>query len=144
MVESSNKISKADVSKLIRSRAHYHMAMRKHGYMMPKLNSRICTMKFVIKAKKGYFFIPMRSDARNVPECFSWPSKEFLIAKLSKFLLGCNAETEEEIANLVMYKRTVALMKKREPDTEWLLVLVGMFLPNDEIFNKSYKWQRPK
>lgn len=144
MVESNNKISRDEASKLIRSRSHFHLAMRKHGYMMPKLNSRICTMKFMIKAKKGYFFIPMRSDTRDVPECFSWPSKEFLIAKLQKFLLGCSAETEDEIARLAMYKRTVALMKKREPDTEWLLVLVGMFLPHDEIFNKSYKWQRPK
>ena len=35
-------------------------------------------------------------------------------------------------------------MKKREPDTGWLLVLVGMWMPNDEIFSWSYKWQRPK
>ena len=35
-------------------------------------------------------------------------------------------------------------MKKYEPDTKWLLVFVGMWMPNDEIFKKSYKWQRPK
>ena len=45
---------------------------------------------------------------------------------------------------MIVYKRTVALMKKREPDTKWLLVLVGMWMPNDEIFSRSYKWQRPK
>ena len=43
-----------------------------------------------------------------------------------------------------IYKRTVALMKKREPDTGWLLLFVGIFMPHDEIFKKSYKWQRPK
>ena len=82
MVESRNKISRDEVSKLIRSRKDWHLAMRKHGYVMPSLSSRICSMKFMKKAQKGYFFIPKKSDTRNVPECFSWPSKEFLNAKL--------------------------------------------------------------
>lgn len=144
MVESKNKISKADVSKLIRSRAHWHEAMRKHGYVMPKLSSRICTMKFMRKGKDGYFYIPTRADTRDVPECYSWPSKEFLITKLQKWLVSLKVETEDEKARLEIYKRTVALMKKREPDTGWLLLFVGIFMPHDEIFSKSYKWQRPK
>ena len=41
---------------------------------------------------------------------------------------------------MAVFKRTVAKMKKYEPDTEWLLVFVGMWMPNDEIFKKSYKW----
>ena len=95
MVESSNKISKADVSKLIRSRAHWHMAMRKHGYVMPKLSSRICTMKFMRKGKDGHFYIPTKADTCNVPECYSWPSKEFLITKLQRWLVSLRVETEE-------------------------------------------------
>ena len=138
------KISKADVSKVIRSRPHFHEAMRKFNYVMPKLSSRICTMKFMRKAKEKYFFIPTKADTRDVPECYSWPSKEFLINKLQKFVLSLKPLNEQELAELIVYKRTVALMKKREPDTEWLLKLVGMWMPNDEIFSRSYKWQRPK
>ena len=89
------KISKADVSKVIRSRAHLHLAMRKFGYLMPKLSSRICTMKFMRKAKEGYFLIPTKADTRDVPECYSWPSKEFLITKIQKFVLSLKPETEQ-------------------------------------------------
>ena len=64
--------------------------------------------------------------------------------KLQKFVLSLKPATEQELAELIVFKRTVALMKKREPDTKWLLVLVGMWMPNDEIFTKSFKWQRPK
>ena len=35
-------------------------------------------------------------------------------------------------------------MKKKHPDTQWLLLLVGFFMPEDEIFHKSYRWSRPK
>ena len=35
-------------------------------------------------------------------------------------------------------------MKKKNPDTKWLLLLVGLFMPEDPIFHKSYKWSRPK
>ena len=40
--------------------------------------------------------------------------------------------------------RTVAKIKKKQPDTEWLLLLVGIFMPEDEIFRKSFKWVKPK
>ena len=101
-------------------------------------------MKFMRKGKDGYFYIPTRADTRDVPDCYSWPSKEFLITKLQKWLVSLKVETEDEKARLEIYKRTVALMKKREPDTGWLLLFVGIFMPHDEIFSKSYKWQRPK
>ena len=35
-------------------------------------------------------------------------------------------------------------MKKTPPDTRWLLKWVGFFMPEDEIFKKSYKFVRPK
>lgn len=143
MVESKNSISRQEASKLVRSRQDYHLAMRKAGYRMPKLSSRICTMKFMEKGRKGFFFIPKKEQCANVPECYSWPSKEFLISKLQKSTSAFNTETSDQ-AQLEAFKRTVALMKKREPDTEWLLVLVGMLYPGDEIFTKSYKWKKPK
>ena len=61
--------------------------MRKAGYMMPKLSSRICTMKFMVKARKGYFYVPKKEICGNVPTCFSWPSKEFLINKLHRYFM---------------------------------------------------------
>ena len=35
-------------------------------------------------------------------------------------------------------------MKKTPPDTRWLIKWVGYFMPEDEIFKKSYKYVRPK
>ena len=84
MVESnSNSISRSDASKVVRNREHLHLAMRKAGYLLPSLNSPICTMKFMQKARKRIFFVPMKSQVKGeVPECFSFPSKTYLIKKL--------------------------------------------------------------
>ena len=60
MVESS-KISRQDASRLVRSRAQYHLAMRKADYIMPSLSSELCTMKFMTKGRKGFFYIPKKS-----------------------------------------------------------------------------------
>lgn len=141
MVESSsNSISRSDAAKVVRNRTHLHLAMRKAGYLMPSLSSPICTMKFMQKARKRIFFIPKKTEVGILPECFSWPSKEVLIKKLKYDILTREPQNEEARKNVELVSRTLALMKKRLPDTKWLLLLCGMFIPHDEIFQKSYKW----
>ena len=89
MVDSnSNSISRSDASKVIRNRTHLHLAMRKAGYLMPSLSSPICSMKFMQKARKRIFFIPKKTEAVNVPECYSWPSKEYLLKKIKQNILN--------------------------------------------------------
>ena len=86
MVESNviqaNKISRAELSKILRSAKDFHMICRRNSYIMPALSSRACSLKFMMKIKKGYFFCPKKSHTANIPECFSWPDKEFLLKKL--------------------------------------------------------------
>ena len=31
-------------------------------------------------------------------------------------------------------------MEKRKPDTKWLLMLVAIFIPDDEIFRKDWRY----
>ena len=47
-------------------------------------------------------------------------------------------------AELDTYKRTIAYCKKRQPDTAWLLTWMKIFIPHDEIFDRSWQWRRPK
>ena len=35
-------------------------------------------------------------------------------------------------------------MHKRESDSDWIIKLLGIFKPDDEIFKKSYKYIRPR
>ena len=42
------------------------------------------------------------------------------------------------------YKRTIAYCKKKQPDTAWLLTWMGIFMPSDVIFERSWQWKRPK
>ena len=141
MVESSsNSISRSDAAKVVRNRTHLHLAMRKAGYLMPSLSSPICTMKFMEKARKRIFFIPKKEEVGNVPECFSWPSKEVLLKKLKRNILQEKPQSELDRQNVELVSRTLAQMKKRLPDTKWLLLLCGIIIPDDEIFLKSYKW----
>lgn len=96
MVESnSNSISRSDAAKLVRNRAHLHLAMRKAGYVMPSLSSPICTIKFMQKARKRIFFIPKKHEVGIIPECYSWPSKEVLLKKLKQFVLQKEPHTED-------------------------------------------------
>ena len=97
------------------------------------------------KARKRIYYIPMKSDTAGIPECYSWPDKKLLIKKVTEFYLSKPApQNEEEQAFYGMVKRTIALMHKNPPNTGWLLKLVGMWIPEDEIFKKSYKYVRPK
>ena len=63
-----------------------------------------------------------------------------MIKKLKYDILTREPQNEEARKNVELVSRTLALMKKRLPDTKWLLLLCGMFIPHDEIFQKSYKW----
>ena len=119
--------------------------MRKAGYDMPTLSSSICTMKFMEKGRKGYYFIPKRTDTANIPICFSEPSKTILIEKLVKYMSNHPQPTSpEEEERLKSFKRTIALMRKKPPNTAWILKWVGCCIPDDEIFSKSYVYVRPK
>ena len=66
METTRTKLSRAEVAKLVRTREHYHLAMRKAGYDMPSLSSSMCSLKFMQKARKGIYFIPKRSDTANI------------------------------------------------------------------------------
>ena len=35
-------------------------------------------------------------------------------------------------------------MKKHHPDTPYLITLVGLWMPDDEIFKKGFRWKKPK
>ena len=86
MVESNanqgKKISRAELAKILRSAKDFHTICRRNHYVMPALSSRACTLKFMMKIRQGYFFCPKKSHVANIPECFSWPDKEFLLKKL--------------------------------------------------------------
>ena len=35
-------------------------------------------------------------------------------------------------------------MKQHHPDTAYLITLVGLWMPDDEIFKKGWRWKKPK
>ena len=35
-------------------------------------------------------------------------------------------------------------MNKHHPDTAYLVTLVGLWMPDDEIFKKGWRWKKPK
>jgi len=80
----------------------------------------------------------------GAPECYSIPDKKTLLSKICVYVASAEPSSEEERDTLAMMQRTCALMMKKPPNSAYLAKLVGMWTPNDEIFNKSYKWVRPK
>ena len=78
-------------------------------------------------------------------QCYNPPPKSQLLDKLIPALLshitGQNAPSMERI---VAIKGLIVALKKRESDRQWLIDLLAIYKPSDEIFKKSYKYVRPR
>ena len=68
-----------------------------------------------------------------------------MIDKIDKIVANFNPPTTiDEAKHHKAIRKTVDLMKVNPPDTAWLIRWIGSLNPDDEIFQKSYKFKRPK
>ena len=68
-----------------------------------------------------------------------------MIDKIDKIVQNFEPPTSiEDAKHKRSIKKTVDLMKVHPPDTAWLIRWIGVLNPNDEIFEKSYKFKRAK
>ena len=105
----------------------------------------MCSMTFLERGKDGYYFIPKFEQTSNAKRCFSYPHKSILIDKIDTVIRNLDKpNTLDDLKHHKALRRTVNLMKVHHPDTAWLIRWMAVLNPNDEIFNKSYQFKRPK
>ena len=141
MVESTKQtITTERVSQVIRTSAHMYEACLRNNYKMPKLTSSLVTMKFMQGVKAGTVWCPRISDCGSLPKCYSLPPRNILFQKCVDFVDSVD-QTDEQMDSV---KKLLAMMKKRQPDADWLCDLLALWKPTDEIFRKDYVYVRPR
>ena len=138
MVE--QKVSYNDASKVIRTAAQYYTSMGRNGWELPSASSALVNLDFLYAIRDGKVYCLRTEHCTNLKKCFSLPPKSVLQEKLEAF-----AETvPQNTDHLRTVKRLLTTMKKKPADREWMVKLLAVWCPDDEIFNKDYVWRRPK
>ena len=133
-------IKASEAAFFIRSRKHFNHALSNAGYLLPSLHSAMCTLQWMFGIRQGTNYCPKKSDRNLTKECHFPPTKEILIGKLNEVIipqLDGNQESE-------MMRKTLEYMTDHQPDIQWLVHMVGIWKPDDEIFEPNYKFVRQR
>lgn len=137
-------IAYEDASKYIRNKYDMHEAMERHKFHMPSVNSPICTMPWMTKVRFAEIYCPKQDQIDPNVQCFSNPTKEILYEKvfaaLKSHLRMRNKYTPKQKDAL---KALGVSMEEKQPNVKWLVDVLGVLSPKDEIFAKSYRYVRP-
>ena len=145
MVESTKQtglktISEEHANRYIRTGDHLYAGLVRNKYKMPKKSSALCTIAFMQEVRDGTIYCPRWDVITALPKCFSLPPRNFILDKIVKFV----DQQDQSVEVMPSVRRLIKKMKKRSPDAEWLVDLLGQWDPNDEIFSKNYVYVRPR
>jgi hypothetical protein len=114
--------------------------MLRNGWEMPSYRAAICTVEWMDSIRKGKQFCIRQDKCGNLKRCYADVPKAFLIHKIEAFVDSVNQGAEDigQVRNLI------AEMKVRSPDREWLLKLLALWMPDDEIFKTDYFYVKVK
>ena len=118
--------------------------MSRAGWYLPSYNSPIITMDWLSKVRFEEIWCPKRSQLRKEVACYSYPSKDILYEKIYAGLKkemrrhGLTPKQKDAIAGLGFS------LSARAPNVEWMVDVLAILNPKDEIFKKSYMYVRPK
>ena len=147
MVEANgNKVPYAEVGKSVRNHSTYYDALRANLYHPPSKSSAVCTMAFMRAVRKGTVYCPKRAELQVQHQCFNPPPRDILLRDkllpaLQSFITSRPRPKKERILAI---KGLVVALEKREANAQWLIDLIAIFKPEDEIFERGYKYVKPR
>ena len=112
--------------------------MRNIGYCMPSVHSALCTLDWMFGIRSKRYYCPMVKDQNLAKRCFYPPPKAELMRKLENALrplINNHRGNESE-----PYENTLDYMQDHLPDVEWLINVLAIWAPDDEIFEPKYKY----
>ena len=143
MVESLNpQVTYSELSMFVRSKVQLHAALGRSNYRLPNVNSAICCMAFLMQVREKTVWCPMAGDITSMRVCFSPPPKTVLLEKLIEAVTAKHQAGEISKDQVKPIENLLTLMKQKSANVEFLVLCIGIFNPQDEIFQKSYVYKR--
>ena len=132
MVEATNMISAAQSAFFIRNRKQFYQSLESTGYRLPSLRAGMVTLEWMWGVKSKAIYCPKEDEVNRHKRCYSPPPIRDLVAKLETTWrpLIRNSKGKEAAP----YEAALNQIVERYPDSKWLVALLGIWKPDDEIF----------
>ena len=111
---------------------------------MPAFKQSIISIKFMSQVRSEEVFMPKAEDIEICKYVPYPPTNPMLIDLINNAVdrqVGRDGWTEE---NLIPVRALMEIVGKKGADKAWLLKVLWCFDNNSEVFDKSYRYVRPK
>ena len=118
--------------------------MMRDGWHLPSKHSAVCTSDWMLAVRNLQVFCPSKKENFTIKKSFAPPPREVLMKKLEQAVVELEATgniPEEEVPKI---HRLIGTLRLRTANQEWYMIALSFFNPDDEIFGKSYKYQRER
>ena len=137
-------ISKIQLAESVRKKKELYKACLRNGYVMPSMKSTICTIDFMFEVKATKIYCPTVAQVRGRRACPDPPDveslKQFIVVAVAQADYAGRLANIERMAFDTLRER----LRKKYANKEWLIDLLWCLDNNHMIFDKNYKYRRPK
>ena len=137
------QITHEQLSEFVRSKSMLHEALMRSGFRLPSVNAACTDLSFLMGVRDKTIWCPLSSDVKESRLCFSPPPKTVLLEKLQQAVSAKFAAGQIEQAMLKPMENFITAISSKPANVDFLVLVIGVFKPDEEIFTKSYVWKRP-
>lgn len=119
----SVSMSVAELRKYVKDKRDLYLLAVRNEYYLPSMKSSCCSEEFITDVLQGRCWCPKVGELRLKP-CLQPPSVEILIGRVMKAAKSANKE--------------LMLTPEKPPNVKWLVDVLALLKPDDEIFKKDY------
>ena len=115
-----------------------------HGFVMPALKQSIVSIKFMTSVRNGDVFMPKAQDIDVCKAVPYPPTNDMLVDLIDDAVdrqVGHDGWTEETLQPV---RALMEIVRKKGADKAWLLKMLWCFDRGSAVFDKSYRYVRPK
>ena len=136
-------LSREEVAAVVRDRRTFYDAMLRHGYLLPDEKQSLCSLEFMEKVRAGVIFCPRVENVKCPPVCRTPPPKAILVDKIDIACAELYKRGEDTSALERLLERMIPPAKK-QADTAFLVQVLHLANPADEVFARDYVYVRPQ
>ena len=139
-----NQITHEQLSAFVRSKNTLHTTLERAGFRLPNVNAPCCDLGFLMNVRDKTIWCPLDSDVNKMRVCFSPPPRSVLLDKFVQSIQAKHAAGEISAQAVKPLEGLITALKAKPANVDFLVLIVGILNPNDEVFEKSYVWKRPQ
>ena len=127
---------------LIPDKKTLYDTMQRNGYVLPPAKDPLMTIKFMKGVKAGFFFCLKQDMMQNFKQCATPPPRQQMSEILHYVMTNTTSGLGEQVD--IAMKRTAQEVLLKRPNVAWQLQMLAQFNPDNELFDKSYVYQRAR